>query len=124
MRALFQILIGMATASTVASDDQREHRRPVSGVDENRRSAKRLPDRLAQQFEHDRRQHQDDLPVELEAAEQLPGGAVELGDEERREVPDLFLGADLAQAAAGESAADSEGQRALLAGERGRQADA
>ncbi len=45
--------------------------------------------------------------------------AVEAGEEERREVPDRFRRADLAQAAAGEAAPDGEGQRAPFAGEDG-----
>ena len=47
-----------------------------------------------------------------------------LRQEERREVPDLFLRTNLAQAAAGEPAADGERQRAEFAGEERRQSDA
>ena len=75
--------------------------------------AERLPDDL----EADRRGQQDHDPVDLEPPHQLPDVAVQVGEEERREVPDRFLRADLAQAAAGESAADGEGQRDPLAGD-------
>ena len=44
-------------------------------------------------------------------------------EDERREVPDRFLGTELAQAAAGEPAADGERQRDELAVDERRQAD-
>ena len=46
-----------------------------------------------------------------------------LREHERRELPEDVFGAELAQAAAGEPAADGEGQRAPLAGEERRDAD-
>ena len=115
MRALFQILIGIATPSTVASSTSRqrpEHRlrRKVEEV----RVAPARADRLAQQFERDRRADEHHLPVDLEAAHHLPRAAMDACEDERREVPDGFLRAELAQAAAGEPAADGEGERAAL----------
>ena len=44
----------------------------------------------------------------VSCADEPPRRPVELGDEERREPPDLLLRTDLAQAAAGEAAADGE----------------
>ena len=38
-------------------------------------------------------------------------------EHERREAPDVFLGADLAEASAGEAATDGKGESAILAGE-------
>ena len=46
-----------------------------------------------------------------------PDAAVQAGEDERREVPDVRLRAQFAQPAAGEAAADGEGERAELAGE-------
>ena len=56
-------------------------------------------------------------------AHQPPHVAVQVGEEERREVPDRFLRADLAQPAAGKAAPDGEGQRDPLAGDERRDAD-
>ena len=78
-----------------------------SGGMKNRRVERiTCADRLPDQLEQHRRRHEHDLPIEREPAEQAPGGAVQLREEERREAPDFFLRADLAQAAAGKSAAD------------------
>ena len=41
---------------------------------------------------------------------------MQLGEDERREVPDFFFGARFAKAATGEAAADGEGQRDEFAG--------
>ena len=58
-------------------------------------------------------------------ATMLPDAAGQRREDERREVPDRFLRAQLAQAAAGEPAADGEGQRDPLAGdERGHRVSA
>ena len=62
-------------------------------------------------LESDRAGEQDDHPVDLEPPQEPPDVAVQAGEEDRREVPDGFLRADLAQAAAGESAADGERER-------------
>ena len=70
---------------------------------------------LAQQLEADRRGEQEHDPVNLQPAHQPPDVAVQVGEEERREVPDGFLRADLAQPAAGKAAADREGQGDPLA---------
>ena len=57
----------------------------------------------------------------LRVPDHPPDVAVQLGEHERREVPDLFLvRARLAKAAAGEPAADGEKQRDELAGEQRR----
>ena len=80
--------------------------------------AERLPDDL----EPDRRGQQDHDPVDLEAPHQAPDVAVQVGEEQRREVPDRFLRADLAQAAAGEAAPDGEGQGDPFAGDDRRNA--
>ena len=88
----------------------------ISGVEAG---AERLP----QDLEADRRGQQDDDPVDLEPAHQPPDLAVQVGEEERREVPDRFLRADLAQAAAGKPAADRERQRDPFAADRRRDAD-
>ena len=53
----------------------------------------------------------------------LPGAPGQAGEDERREVPDGFLRTELAEAAAGEAAADGERQRDPLAGAERRQAD-
>ena len=53
----------------------------------------------------------------------LPDARGQAGEDERREVPDRFLRTELAQAAAGEAAADREGQRDDLAVDERRQAD-
>ena len=67
MRALFQILIGVATPSTVASRTtasvhERAGRRQV---EQPVVLAPARAERLAQQLERDRRQQQHDLPVDL-----------------------------------------------------------
>ena len=51
---------------------------------------------LPQQFEQHRREQQHDLPVDLHGAHHLPRPAMEPGEDERREVPDRFLRAELA----------------------------
>ena len=81
-------------------------------------------ERLPEQLEADRREQQDDLPVDLEARGPCcQTWRCRLGEDERREVPDRFLRAQLAQAAAGEAAADGERQRDALAGDERRHAD-
>ena len=54
------------------------------------------------------RGEQDHDPVDLEAAHQPPHVAVEVGEEQRREVPDRLFRANLAETAAGEAASDRE----------------
>ncbi len=66
---------------------------------------------LSQQLEADRRRQQQDDPIDLQPPYEAPDIPVEVGEEERRKVPDRFLGADLPQAAPGKSATDGEGQR-------------
>ena len=77
--------------------------------------------RLTQQLERDRREQEDDGPVDADVPEHAPYVAVQLGEDKRREVPDLFLvRAGFAQAAAGEAAAHGEEQRDELVAEKGR----
>ena len=122
MRALFQILIGVATQSTVASSTSAKiHRRRRAPGRTGGGAESRAPTRLAHELEADRREHQDDLPVHLQRRGpccQMRRGSA--GEDERREVPDGFLRTQLAQAAAGEAAADRERQRAPLAGDQRR----
>ncbi len=122
MRALFQILIGMATHSVVSSTASAVISGSLARKHEDA-PGPAVADRLAQQLEEDRRRDEDHLPVDLEAAQQPPRVAMEVGEDERREVPDGVLGADLAQAAAGEAAADRERDGAVLPGEGAGQAD-
>ena len=97
MRALFQILIGVATQSTVVEHDQQRlphHRRHGARCAE--RTARALgveppPEGLAQQLERHRRQQQNHRPVHPRVLQHPPDMAVQLGEDERREVPDLFL---------------------------------
>ena len=120
MRALFQILMGTATHEHRREDDERQQprvRRAV--VEEARRLAEPVAQALPDDLEADRRGEQDHDPVDLEAPHQPPDVAVQVGEEQRREVPDRFLRADLAQAAAGEAAADGEGQGNPFAGDHG-----
>ena len=63
---------------------------------------------------------QDHDPVDLEPAHQPPHIAVQIREEQRREVPDRFLRTDLAQAAAGKSAADGKRQRDPFTGDERR----
>ena len=104
--------------------DDREHReRPVLivQVEQPLALAPPLAERLAQQLEADGGEEQHHLPVDLQAAQHVPRAAVEPREDEGREVPDGFLRAECAQAAAGEPAADRKGQCDDLAGDdRGR----
>ena len=110
MRALFQILIGVATVSTVPST--------TSGVDHGDRVvqveeavlAEARAERLANQLEADRREQQHELPVRLELAQHLPDVLRQVDEDERRELPDRFGRGQRPQAAAGEAAADRERQ--------------
>ena len=86
-------------------------------------SPNRCAERLAEQLERRRREQQHDLPVDLRSAgASARARRWQAGEHERREVPDRFLRAQLAQAAAGEPAADRERQRDELAGEERRAA--
>ena len=85
--------------------------------------AESVTEPLPEELEADRRgKHQHD-PVDLKPSYQAPDVAVQVGEEERREVPDGFLGAQLAQAAAGKAAADGERKRNPLTAEEGWRAD-
>ena len=79
MRALFQILIGVATHEHRREQDTSEHR---PGRADRRREIEQAvmlaparAERLAQQLERDRREQQHDLPVDLQRAEHLPDAA-------------------------------------------------
>ena len=87
IRALFQILIGVATQRTVASSTasivQRDRQDPVAEVN---RPVMRSPadaEDLPQQLEPDRRQQQDDLPVHLQGSKHLPRAPVQAREDER-----------------------------------------
>ena len=105
------------------TSDRRPQPRRVAGMT-NSRSGHWCPTACAMISSADRRGEQDDDPVDLEAPDQLPHVAVEAGEEERREMPDGLLRAELAQAAAGEAAADREGEGAPFADEQRRDARA
>ena len=122
MRALFQILIGVATASTVAS--RTSDQSSTSGVGrevEQPVVAEPRAERLAEQLERDRREQQHDLPVDLQrrgaSARRAVAGSVKTNGEKCQIAS---FGHSFAQAAAGEPAADGEGQRDELAGEERR----
>ena len=78
-------------------------------------------ERLAEELERNRREEQHDLPVGLQRPDHPPGAAGQAGEDERRKVPDGFLRADLADAAAREAAADGKRQRGPFAHEQGRE---
>src|ERR687890_1454363 len=86
-------------------------------------AAEAMTEKLAKKLECDGRKQEDDLPVHFEPPEQLPQPARQAGEHERGEVPDRFLRTELAQAAAGEAAADGEGEGDELAREERRQRD-
>ncbi len=115
MRALFQILIGIATHSTVARMTSTASQACVGGQVEQAAFAETVSERLAEDFESDRRGQQDHDPVNLQPPHEPPDVAVDFGEEERREVPDRFLRAEFPQAAAGKAAADRERERNPLA---------
>ena len=93
------------TQRTVREQDDRSSRRREVGVQHEQAVVigPALADGLTQQLERDRREQQHDLPVDLQRADHLPGAAMQRREDERREVPDGFLGAELAQAAAARS---------------------
>ncbi len=87
MRALFQILIGVATPSTVASRMTRQASR-TDRLEEEETLLMRAPaeaERLANQLEADRREQQHHLPVDLPAraasARRAPAGRVKTNGE-------------------------------------------
>ena len=80
-------------------------------------------ERLREQLERDRREQQHDLPVDFEGPHHLPDAPRDTREDEGREMPDRFLRTQLAQPAAGEAAADREGQGDPLAVRQRRQAD-
>src|SRR5262249_7716487 len=66
---------------------------------------------LTGDLQPDRGGKQNHNPVNLKPSHQAPDMLMEIGEKERREVPDSFLWANLAEPAASESAADRKGQR-------------
>jgi len=127
---LFLLLEAVFDARVVPNLDRCRHRENRRKVDEQREpglGARQVeqPQRiagahhLADELEADRRDEQHDLPVDLHLPQHAPHVARNAEDDERRKVPDIFLGTGLAKAAAGESAANREEGRAVLAdGER------
>ncbi len=110
-----------------AQDGGEDHQRHQPGVrrrvvEDAFRLVEPAAEELADDLEPDRRGQQDHHPVDLEAAHQAPHVAVEIGEEQRREMPDGFLRADLAQAAAGEAAPDGERQGNPFTGDERRHA--
>jgi hypothetical protein len=101
--------------------DERGQPQPRRLVEEDAQG-KPGADGLTDQFQDDGRRQQDDHPVDLEPPDEPPHVAVQVREEQRREVPDGFLRADFAQAAAGKPAADGERKGGPFAGERRRQA--
>ena len=81
------------------------------------------PQHLPQDLQADRGGQQHDDPVDLKTPHQAPDVAVQVGEEERGEVPDGFLGAQFPEAAAREPAAHGEGKGDPLAAHDGRDAD-
>src|SRR3954463_11525725 len=73
--------------------------------------AKVIAECLADDLEAGRRGEQDDAPIDLNPPDQPPDVTMQVGEEQRGEMPDRFLRTQLAKAAAGESATDREGQR-------------
>ncbi len=93
---------------------QHRHRLRTRGVQREQAVAPAQSQALAQELQRDRREQQHDLPVHGHGPHHVPGAAVKPGEHERREMPDRFLGTQLAESAAGESAADRERQRRPL----------
>jgi hypothetical protein len=80
-------------------------------------AAEAMAERLIQYFQSDRRGQQDHDPVDLEPPHQAPDVAMQVDEEQRREMPDRFLGTQLAESSPGEAAANRERQRDPLAGD-------
>ena len=91
MRALFQILMGVATASTVASTTSAVIQCDVDPEVEQPILAEPQAERLAQQLERDRREQQHELPVRFELPHHVPEVLPQVHEDERRELPDRFL---------------------------------
>jgi hypothetical protein len=109
-------------ASTVASTTSHQPGRSSRSQEEQALSPKRA-ERLPEQLEPDRARAAGGAASSTsQRAHHAPEVARQAEEDERREAPDVFLRAGLAQAAAGEAAADGEGQGAELAGHQGRQA--
>src|SRR6187200_2700243 len=87
---------------------------------ENARLAEMPAQRLADDLEADRRGKQNHDPVDLKPADQSPHVPVEIGEEQRREVPDRFLRANLAKAATRKPAADRKWKRDPFTGDEWR----
>ncbi len=119
IRALFQILIGTATHSTVARITSAATQGLGGAWWKSRKAPNRCPSPCRMISRPIGGGQQDDHPVDLEPPHQPPDVAVQVGEEQRREVPDRFFGAELAQAAAGEPAADREGERNPFPGDGG-----
>src|SRR2546428_7934504 len=80
-------------------------------------------DALPKQLEPDGDEQEHELPVYPDRPDHLPDAAMDLREDERRELPEHVLRTEFAQAAAGEAAADREERRAPFADEERRDAD-
>ena len=118
IRALFQILMGMAIASTVAMMSGEVVQAGV-GLAGRRAAvdAEAVADGQPDGLHGDRREDQHDLPVHLERADVRQTRLCSAREHEGREVPDVGLRAQLAQPAARKAAPDGEGERAEFARE-------
>ncbi len=107
--------------------DQRVEPRPRGGIRlrqvEDAPLTELVTERLAENLEPDRRGKQNHHPVDLKPSHQSPHVTMEIGEEERRKVPDGFFRANLTQAATRESAADGKGKRDGFAGDERRNTD-
>ena len=91
-------------------DDDHHPRRARPQIEQAVRVAPAGAESLTEELERDGRQQQDHLPVHLEAPQHLPRAPGQAREDKRREVPDRFFRAQLAQTAAREPAADREGE--------------
>src|SRR5690349_22126921 len=90
---------------------------------EETRDTEACAERLTQQLERDRRKQEPELPADAESSNHPPHVLVEIDEHERCELPDRFLRACLAKAAASEAASDCEGKGNQLTGDGRRDAD-
>ena len=115
MRALFQILIGIATQRTVREQDDGPGPPRGLGLEVERGRCNRAPRPCRRSSSAIGASSSRTCQSTLDAAHHLPRAAMKAGEDERREVPDRLLRAQLAQAAARETASDRERQRDELA---------
>ncbi len=100
--------------------DQDLHPELRGRVIEQPRVTESMTEHLPDDFETDRRGQQDDDPVDFKSPDEFPDVAVQVGEEQGREVPDRFFRTDLPQPSAGEAAPDRKRNRdPFSAGEGG-----